>query len=216
MKQSRQELISKLTEDLSPVKPLGSSWFASSLWLLLSVLLVAAIMLVVQPFRANFVEQLLTIPRFTLEILVGVIAIFLIWAVAMKKAIPGLDSSLLTSGAVIITLLWLSNYLVGLFYPTMEFSMAGKRPHCFWETLVYSLPTLLIGFWIVSKGYVTSWPATGFTLGLAAAFIPGLLMQLACMYGAAHALLTHISPALMVALAGYLLGLGVQRRSMGI
>jgi hypothetical protein len=48
--------------------------------------------------------------------------------------------------------------------------------------------------------------------GAAAAAVPGLFMQLACMYDPAHILTHHLAPIGVVAALGGLLGLLVFRR----
>jgi uncharacterized membrane protein YdbT with pleckstrin-like domain len=51
------------------------------------------------------------------------------------------------------------------------------------------------------------WPrATAAAAGAAAAAIPAILMQLACMYDPLHALSYHLTPVLMVAALGALAG----------
>ena len=46
----------------------------------------------------------------------------------------------------------------------------------------------------------------GLCLGVAAGSVPALVMQWACMYEPAHALMHHLGPAALVALAGAVLG----------
>ena len=184
-----------------------------ALWLVSGTAVAILAMVAAQPFRLGFESQLLETPRFALETALGAVAIGLLGAAGLKSALPGSDNGKLARWAWVLTMLWLSNYVLGLFVPTLEPSMTGKRPHCVWETLLYSLPTLAVGLWLVSRGYVLNWRHTAALLAAAAGAIPALLMQLACMYGAKHILLTHIAPALLLVSASLILGLVLQHRS---
>jgi hypothetical protein len=84
--------------------------------------------------------------------------------------------------------------------------MAGKRPHCFLEVLIYGAPVLVVGLVLLRRLAPLDRRRTGVVLGAAAGAMPGLLMQLACMYVPEHILTYHIAPAVALALLGGLLG----------
>lgn len=214
MLQKRDKLINQLVTRLNPVTSSNMGPGKAMTWIVGSILVVTFLTLISQPFRTGFEEQLMAVPRFALETIIGGLAIFLMGLTVLKLSVPGASSSLFTGLTIAVTLLWLASYLVGLYIPTLEPSMAGKRPHCVWETILYSLPTIAAGFLIIRKGYVINWTLAGFFLGLTAGLIPAWLMQLACMYAPAHILLTHIAPALVVAMAGMLAGYVFQRWSI--
>ena len=77
--------------------------------------------------------------------------------------------------------------------------MLGKRPHCVYETLLYALPPLVAAFLLVRRLYPLQPLSSSLSLSLAAAMMPALYMQLACMYDPAHVLGLHIAPALLLA-----------------
>jgi hypothetical protein len=213
MNQPRDRLIKQLTADLPSVSVVRAGTATTALWLGFSTVLVALLTLAVQPFRPGFEEQLLEVPRFALETVIGVIAIALTGTAGLKSAIPGSNAPGLTRWAVAATALWLSSYVAGLYIPTLESTMVGKRPHCALETLLYSAPALVVGIWIAGRRYVLNWPRTAVTIAVTAGGIPAFLMQLACMYGARHILLTHFAPVLLVATLGLFIGLILQHRS---
>ncbi len=210
MSQQRNELIDQLASQCTAT-PAWRGTQKALLWLACGFVLATVFMVLIQPFRPGFEEQLLTVPRFALETLTGLAAVALIGMVAIKMAVPAGNTAVFTGAAIVLTLLWLSHYVVGLYAPALEPSSAGERPFCVWEIFLYGLPIAAAGFAIVSKGYVLNWSRAGLAIGLAAGFIPGLLMQLACMYDAAHILAVHIGPALVLGVAGGLLGLVINR-----
>jgi hypothetical protein len=69
--------------------------------------------------------------------------------------------------------------------------MLGKREHCFWQTLLFSLPSFAALLWLV-RGLMPLWPRA-----TAAAAAAAILMQLACMYDPLHALSHHLTPVLI-------------------
>lgn len=213
MKEARKEVIDNLVADLhsGPGPWAGDRQVAP--WLLVSAMVVLGLLLLADPLRPGAGEQLLNVPRFLLEMILGFVAIIAIGMVAVRLAVPaGVNAGLIVFAGVAV-ILWLSNYVIGLAFPTMELGMLGKREYCLWETLIYALPTMAMGFWLIQRGYVINWTLAGLATGLVAGFIPAHLMQIACMYNAEHILLSHISPAFLVALLGALAGFAVQHWS---
>jgi len=210
MNQTRNDVINQLVEDL----PTGNiRWVGTTqtiVWLILGTIMTVVLTIMAGPLRPGVGEQLVSEPRFLLETILGVVAITSAGVVAIKTAVPAGNHAKLVVFTVIAMILWLSNYVIGLYFPTMELGMLGKRAHCLWETILFALPTMAMGFWIVKRGYVLNWPLAGFAIGLVAGFIPGYLMQLACMYDARHILTAHIAPVFVVGILGALVGVSIQ------
>jgi hypothetical protein len=211
MNRTRRGVIDQLVEELGSGRKRWAGTRLALLWLISSTVLVTLITLAAGPFRPGAGEELLSVPRFLMEMVLGVVAIVSIGAVAIKSAVPAGSDTRLSRFAIVVTALWLLNYVVGLRFPTMELGTLGKRPYCVWETLLYALPTMAIGFTVVRKGYVLNWTVTGLTIGLVAGFIPGYLMEMACMYDAQHILIYHISPAFLTGALGALTGRVAER-----
>ena len=205
MTDRRDALINQLVTDLpSGPKPLVLSKYLLG-WLIVSAVFVVGITLYVAPLRPGVGQQLLN-PRFALESIDGLLVVLLIAAIGFKFAIPAANNKLFIGIGIGITALWVLNYVIGLYYPTLEPSMAGKRDHCIYEIGIYAMLPLVLGLYLVKRGYVLNWPAAGLSIGLASGFIPALLMQFACIYDAEHTLLMHIGPALLVGVLGLVLG----------
>ena len=95
-----------------------------------------------------------------------------------------------------------------LAYPALEPSMLGKREHCVVETFLFALPPACLAL-LLSRRFFPLRPVySAFLFCLAAAMLPALYMQLACMYVPAHILQMHILPGLLVTMAGTLCAWG--------
>jgi hypothetical protein len=183
------------------------------LWLIGAWILVVAVTLAVQPMRPGFAGQLLASPRFAIETLLGLAAGGVAIRAAFALGIPGWGSPRRQIVlALALLAFWVSAYFYGLVNPALEPSMLGKRPHCFVEGLVYGVAILVAGLLLLRRlAPLGRWSA-GFVIGAAAGAIPGLLMQLACIYIPSHILAYHIVPGLAVALLGTLAGRLLLRR----
>lgn len=198
MNTNRENLISELSNDLSPVKPLNLK-LVTLIWYLSAFGFAIAMMLLVAPFRENIFTQLATSKQFLFESVLGLVAIgFLVYR-AIDLSRP---SSQATPKALILPLgllfLWLGMYLYGYIEPALEPSMAGKRPHCSMETVLIALPSMFIGMFIIRKQWPVLPTTSALLIGLAAGAIPQLLMQFGCMYETSHILLYHVLPGLSV------------------
>jgi len=183
------------------------------LWWVGAWIVVVAATLAVQPMRPGFTDQLLASPRFAIESLLGLVAGGVAIQTAFALGVPGWGSPRRRI-AVALALLafWTSAYLYGLFSPALEPSMLGKRPHCFVEGLIYGILIMIASLLLLRRlAPLNRWGA-GFVAGAAAGAIPGLLMQVACIYIPSHILGYHLAPALMVALLGGLTGRLLLRR----
>jgi len=197
-----EELIANLSHDLEPVSPAPNVNALAVAWFLLSTLYVVAITHVFGPLRPGALSQLVSEPRFLLESLLGVAAIFFASVAAFRAAIPAALSKTFAAAIPVLMTLWLAQYVVGLVNPALEASALGKRNYCFVETMVYSFPPILIALFLIRRLYPLHFVRTSMALSLAAGMIPALYMQLACMYEPLHILSLHILPGLAMVLIG--------------
>ena len=198
----REKLIENLSHDLEPVSPVANINKLAAAWVLLSAAFVVAIIHLVAPMRPGAFSQLVSEPRFLFESLLGVAAIIWVSVAAFRSGIPAsLNKTFATVGFVLMSL-WLAQYVIGLFSPALEASSLGKRGHCYFETMVYSLPPILIALFLVRRLYPLHFIRTSMALSLAAGMIPALYMQLACIYEPLHILAFHILPGLLMVLVG--------------
>jgi hypothetical protein len=215
MRSRQEELIAKLTADLTPVKTAPPPLRVAGLWWLGSWLFVIVVTLLTGPLRPGAFVDLLTSAQFAAESLVGFFAAALIAAWVFEDSIPGTRRRglLLLGLAAVAT--WLIAYVVGLEYPALEPSMAGKRAGCVLQTLLFAAPPMVAGIWLTNRNYFPLAPLRSAALiGLAGAMLPALFMQFACMYDPLHILRFHILPIPGVVIAG-VIGAWVARRAFG-
>ena len=202
---SQQQLIKSLATQLRPIKPLMNNNLLALLWLLGSVLYCLTIIHLLAPIRSNAYSQLLTEPRFMLEMFAGLTAIVLTSVVAFHHTVPGALRWPVKMTARTAVLFWIALNIYGLFDPAIEPSTEGYRHGCVFETFLYALPPLLIAGLLARRRMALELTPTGFSLGLAAGMIPAWYMQIACMYAPEHMLKFHLLPAIIVAVLGALL-----------
>jgi hypothetical protein len=191
-------LISNLSRDLAPVSPPLNINRLAMAWFLLSAIYVVAVTHLFGPIRPGAFSQLGTDPRFLLETMLGVAAILWTSLLAFRSAVPAALSKQFAATGMVLMALWLAQYVIGFVSPALEPSMLGKRNHCFIETLVYSLPVILTGLFLIRRLYPLRPLRTAMSIGLAAGMLPALYMQLACMYEPSHILGYHIFPGLLM------------------
>jgi hypothetical protein len=92
-------------------------------------------------------------------------------------------------------------YVYGLVSPAMDPSQAGHRSNCFAETLIFALPPLAFGLVLLRRRAVLEPGLAAGLAAVAAASLPALTMQLACMYDPLHTLAMHLSPLLILGAA---------------
>jgi hypothetical protein len=209
---TRPELIESLVADLQPARGPRRVETLVLLWLLASWSLVLVAILSGGPFRPGWLQQLAGSPRFLLESALGLGAGTLAILAAVQLGVPGTRLRPWATAAGAGLLLWLGAYVLGLFAPALDPSMQGKREGCWMEVLLCGVPTLLLGLALLRRLAPLSRAWTGALLGAAAGALPGLLMQLACMYVPAHILSHHLAPIAVVAGTGALLGAVMLRR----
>ena len=202
------KLIASLSIGLQPVRPGLSVEVTALLWLVASAGFVIGITAWFGPIRANAITQLATEPRFLLETALGAVAIAFTAVMAFRTAVPGAATRRGVLIGLGLILLWLANYVLDLAYPALEPSMLGKREHCVVETFLFALPPACLAL-LLSRRFFPLRPVySAFLFCLAAAMLPALYMQLACMYVPAHILQMHILPGLLVTMAGTLCAWG--------
>jgi hypothetical protein len=196
------ELISSLSRDLAPVSPAPNVNALAMIWLLLSASYVVVLTHLFGPIRPGAFSQLVSEPRFLLESLLGVLAITWISLVAFRAAVPAALTRHFAAAGLILMSLWLAQYVFGLVNPALEPSILGKRNHCYFETMVYAFPPILLALFLIRRLYPLHFIRTSMSVGLAAGMLPALYMQLACMYEPSHILTLHVLPGLAMVLMG--------------
>ncbi len=192
------DLIDKLSSDLKPVGRPPALWPQFLAWLVFSVAGVAAISLLLGPWRPGVADQLLGTPRFTLEVLTGVLALTCLSLSALLDSVPGRASRRLRRTGWVLFGVWVGYFLVGLAQPVFEPSMAGKREHCTLEAYLMSALPVLALVWLQNRRYPLDRIRAVAHAAAAGAMIPALLMQFACMYDARHILEFHVAPIAVV------------------
>lgn len=196
---TKKEFIQELATDLKPAPSLLSPPLRGALWFYVSLALVGGAMYAIQPFRESALTDL-TSPRFVIETLLPLIALFSLGLLAFLLAIPGVFvSKAWQILAFVPFVLFVGSVSLGLFTSaSLEPSMVGKRPFCFYEVLGLSWIAVLVMIVLLRRAFVFQKIQTGVMVGLASAAIPMTLMQVACMYVPDHILGHHILPALLI------------------
>lgn len=207
---NRTRLIDQLAqESAAGVRPFALAPLLT-VWWLLSWVFVVTMTLLTGSLRPGWQDQLAGSLRFSIETGLGIAAGLLLCIAAFRSAVPGPHQRRWTGAALMLALLWIGSFVMGLAAPTFETAVIGARPGCEQQVLLFGLPAMLAGLWLMRRGYVLNWPLAGAAIGLAAGFIPATLMLVACWYQPQHILGFHIFPALLLGLGGGMLGLGLQ------
>ncbi len=201
MTASRDKLIQRLTTDLRPVRLPPSPGRVGILWWIGTWIFVAAVALLIAPVRPGMIIQLATHGQFLLESLIGLAAAACLAVFVFRDSVPGDARPAALLLGLILLAIWMLAYVFGLEYPALAPSMAGKRGHCFMETLLYAVPPALVGIWLCRRYYPLTPLRTTALVTLVAAAVPALLMQFACMYEPAHILSHHILPIPLIVAA---------------
>jgi hypothetical protein len=203
---TKEDFIQNLADQMEPVNKVFVPKARFTLWLLISVVSICAVMLFIQGFRPNFLQQL-GWNRFTVETLFSFLPILSSGYVVYLLAIPGLRiSPLQVVGAFVPFFIFVGILIYGLIDPSLPPSMEGKRAFCVHEILVLSWIAVGFAIWQLRRGFPTRPMLSGLLVGLASSSIPLALMQVACMYDAKHVLLFHVIPAVVVILLATLIG----------
>jgi len=213
VRRPREELIRELAGDLAPPPRLASAHGAGLAWLFASLGSVALATLASGPLRPGALRQLVAEPGFGLAEAVGLAAGALAILGLMRLRIPGLASGLCgATPALVLLLAWFG--LLGLIWlgGQTPASTLGARPGCWLQVVLFALPPLAAALFVARRAAPLERAWTGLLAGVAAGALAALAMELACMHHPLHALAAHLSPILLVAAAGALLGRLVLRR----
>ncbi len=200
-------LIGDLVSDLRPVRGPGRVGPSALLWLAAALIYSITIMLATGPMRPDAVAHLHEHPSFGVETLLafGTIVAFAVATLMLSIPGRGLPRRLLAVPLLLFAA-WISFYVVGIWHPAHPVSMIGKREHCLWQGLLFSLPNLfmLLAF---ARRFYPMWPrATAAAAGFAGGAVPAALMQFGCMYVPGHILTHHIAPIFVSAAIGAIAG----------
>ncbi len=210
---SRASLVRELADGLRPVRRTLSPRSLSLLWLIGAWVFVGAVTLATGAMRPGVLSQLAASPRFLVEIALGLLAGVAAIRAAAELGVPDvLPPWRRAAPALLLMAGWLSVYVYGLWNPALEPSMLGKREGCYLEVLGFAAPPLVAALWLIRRAAPLARVWTGAIAGAAAAAIPGLMMQLVCMYEPAHILSYHLAPIAFAALLGGLAGPAAFRR----
>ena len=207
MTENREDLIRDLVADLRPVRRAGRIGGALLAWLALAVGYSVFVVLATGPLREGALRNIVREPAFGVETLLAVLAIVALAHAALRTAVPD-AARRMQQFALPLTMMamWIAVYVIGFWYPAHPVSTLGARPHCIWQAVLFSVPSLALMLWF-ARGLLPLQPrSTGLLAGAAAAAIPGALMQFGCMYEPAHILAFHIGPVFIVAAIGFALG----------
>jgi len=207
----RDALVARLAAEAGPGRRRFRPARYAFLWVAVAAVTSGALLAVGGPIRPGAVAALAGVPRYLAETLTGLVAVAGFAVVAFRAAVPGLARAegahrRLLGVALAATACWVGLLVAGLTDPALPASMAGKRPHCFVDTVLVALPLLGLGMAGVARGYPLSGARAGAWLALASAILAALAMQFHCMYVPAHILTHHMAPGLAVIPLGMLLG----------
>ncbi len=196
-------LISNLSAELEPVKRPYPVGIEVCLWAIVSIPFVLSVTALTGPFRPGFLTQLVESPRFFIETFLGIaVAIFAAYS-GILHAIPGAKETKAFQNITIVgAFVWVTFFLYGLLNPSLEPSMVGKRPYCFYETLMYAIVPFAMLFFTLKQGATIMRGTAGALIGISACVLPAVAMQVACMYDPYHVLTMHLFPVVIISTAG--------------
>lgn len=204
---NRVDLIKDLSTGLHPVTPRSRVILPVMLWFIVSWIYVVVMGLYLGPLRNGALGALVTSPQFAIESSIGLISGVLFCLIAFQESIPGLRHQWLVYLSYFSAILWVSCYIVGLSFPAFEPSLVGKRAHCVLEAYLYSIPPLIVGYFLIYRRFPLRSVRAGVFLGISAGILPALFMQFSCMYDPLHTLTHHIGPAVVAVACGAVLGM---------
>lgn len=208
-----ESTIRTLVDDLTPIgRPPDFSRYAATWWIP-AMIVTGGVMALFAPFRPGVVDQLIASPRFAFESILGLFVCAGITRAAFGLGIPDVRNQWRRARVALVLLaIWLGLFAVATIAPVFEPSMAGKRPFCNLEVLLYAIPLTIAGIVAIRRMMPLDPAKTGAWMGFAAGLIPAYLMQIACMHEPWHIITFHLAPTIGTALIGALLGHWLLRR----
>lgn len=208
MNKNRDDLISELSHNLTSTRRAGRTVDLFIYWLLFNFITSLFFVTSTGSFREGSFRQAYESSQFLLESLVGLLAIVLLGVTAIRSGIPSNISRMKrNTPALLLLFIWLAFYVVGIWWPALEPTTLGKREFpCYLETMLYGLPSLVIGLYFIGRLYSLNGAWSGLMIGLAAGATPALIMQFACMYIPIHIITHHLIPGLTLGLIGMFVG----------
>lgn len=196
---AKENIISELVEDLKEFKPVANPSKTAILWAAYSFIGTLLAAYYFEGLRAGLYNQLLSYPRFSLEIIFGIGVVVLLAFKILALSIPGTKTKAINIALTFFVLGFASLFAYSFINPSAPVSMVGKRPYCFFESLLYGFITMT-GILYISRNRAPFDAAKiGVLGGLAACNISAVVMHAACMYSPHHILEHHFTPILIMA-----------------
>jgi hypothetical protein len=185
------------------------------LWFAAVAVVTTVFMVLRQPFRAGFGEQLIQHPVMAVEVASALALTLLAAYAALVNAVPGERMSRTAVAALYVCGALFAAGLVAEFtHLAPESSTLGYRPFCWIEVFIYGAAGTWLMVVFARRGWVRfSW-LHGAGYGIAA-IVPAALMQLACMYEPVHNMLFHFLPIVPVIAVGFVLMRRLSNRARG-
>lgn len=212
MQNQETSFIEDLVNQLEPRRSWPASW-RSFAWFTILLVLNTFAFLAYQSFRPTAGADLLSHPRFVVEILSAIGLIVMLFYSILSDIVPGKKiPGSLKALALFFFLVLISTLYLSFSVPSPESTILGARAFCVEEVLGYGLLGLLTCFYFVRKSDYPFSRRSYLLIGAGTMLIPGFLMQLACMYSPKHALILHYGPVLVGLLFGFLFSLFCKTR----
>jgi len=192
-------LINSLKDDLIPQKVLLKAEVRAALFIICYFIIVSTVMYLIQPFRPNFLIDF-KILRFSAEIILTIFSIITFIYFSYLSVIPASLKNKSFKWAIPPLLLGLGIILYNYIEPSKAPSMAGKRPYCAEEVLIYSSLTFLYIIYSLKKAVLFKTYRSTLLSAIGVSLVPAILMHISCMYEIHHVMSHHLGPVLLFAL----------------
>lgn len=206
------ELVSKLVDDLNPVKPLPSAKCCSIYWIGMAAFLVVVTVIVLGGVRPDFLEVIRR-PVFLFENFAMLVAGLLAASVAFQLRVPQAVITLPIKGLLIAaSAIWIFEVIrcylnAENLAPEARLDFAHYIHDCLIDlTLIMVIPAAFM-FFMLKKGATTQALWAGYAALLATASLAALGMRYLCpVDDPAHLLVWHFLPVLAYAVIGSIVG----------
>jgi hypothetical protein len=213
-KANHQQFLEGLVEDHKPRKLLFSPEKRTALWFVSYTILISIIMLIIDQFRPQFLQDFLG-PIFTLEMILLTLGSILLAHFSFLSVIPGTLRKFHLTFALIFLISVVVVLVVTKIAPPEGIDYRGHRPYCLYEVFFLGMLPLIHGAYLLKKGLLDSAKKTIGTLAIASALIPATLMHMACTSEPIHALIFHIGPVFVLACSTFLFYQFKQKNKQG-